>query len=92
MDLPLVISSTIDKEGKKQQNYYPIEVLQVCDNQRVKTNQLTPTMTQLAIKVNFLLARQTFPLINCKISYKILFIFLNYETFFVFYRCVEIMP
>ncbi|KAL7070330.1 hypothetical protein ACQ4LE_010494 [Meloidogyne hapla] len=50
MDLPLVISSTIDKEGKKQQNYYPIEVLQVCDNQRVKTNQLTPAMTQAAIK------------------------------------------
>ncbi|CAK5078779.1 unnamed protein product [Meloidogyne enterolobii] len=50
MDLPLVISSTTDKDGKKQQNYYPIEVLQVCDNQRVKTNQLTSQMTQLAIR------------------------------------------
>jgi len=54
MDLPLVISSTTDKDGKKQQNYYPIEVLQVCDNQRVKTNQLTSQMTQLAIRVQFL--------------------------------------
>lgn len=55
MDLPLVISVTLDKEGKKQQNYYPIEVLKVCDNQRVKTNQLTSNMTQLTIKVIFLL-------------------------------------
>lgn len=55
MDLPLVISITLDKEGKKQQNYYPIEVLKVCDNQRVKTNQLTSNMTQLTIKVIFLL-------------------------------------
>jgi eukaryotic translation initiation factor 2C len=36
--------------GKKQFSYYPIEVLQVCDNQRVKTNQLTPQMTQQAIR------------------------------------------
>jgi hypothetical protein len=51
--MPLVIMDNKGPDGKTQKNYYPMEVLMVCDNQRVKTTQLTPTMTQIAIKVFF---------------------------------------
>jgi hypothetical protein len=40
------------EDGKKQQNFYPIEVLVVCDNQRVKTQQMTSNMTSQAIRAS----------------------------------------
>jgi len=49
--MPLVVTETKGPEGKPQKNYFPMEVLVVCDNQRVKTTQQMPTMTAQAIRV-----------------------------------------
>jgi hypothetical protein len=46
-DMPLVVVL-----GREQRLlYYPAEICYVCDNQRVKTQQMLPQMTQKMIKV-----------------------------------------
>jgi len=52
-ELPLVYTDgRKGEDGKKQQNFFPIEVLAVCDNQRVKTQQMTSNMTSQAIRAS----------------------------------------
>lgn len=41
----------VETSGRDGSRYYPMEMCYVCDNQRVKTEQQTPLMTQKTIKV-----------------------------------------
>lgn len=50
--MPLVVTDSKGPGGKTQKNYFPIEVLVVCDNQRVKTTQQMPSMNALALRVS----------------------------------------
>jgi hypothetical protein len=52
-ELPLVYTDgRKGEDGKKQRNFYPIEVLVVCDNQTVKTQQMTSNMTSKIIQAS----------------------------------------
>lgn len=41
----------VETAGRDGARHYPMELCFVCDNQRVKTDQQTPMMTQKTIKV-----------------------------------------
>ena len=43
---PLVQTMEVFR-GQRQRNYYPIELLVVCEDQRVKGNQATPEIIQV---------------------------------------------
>jgi hypothetical protein len=55
-DMPLVVVL-----GREQRLlYYPAEICYVCDNQRVKTQQMLPQMTQKMIEVSLTLCPKVF--------------------------------
>ncbi len=51
-DLPCLVEKKPRKEGGVTENFYPLEVCAICDNQRVPLFKQTPEQMQNQIKVD----------------------------------------